>query len=136
MRLAIDIARRSHSERNQVGAVIVDGDNTSVLGIGYNGIEAGGPNEVDSNEPGKEGTIHAEANALLKFNFRDPCVKKMYVTLSPCVVCARMIVNAGISEVIYKDAYRDDSGLALLEARGIGVYKWVELKDTPSSFSF
>ncbi len=113
------ISRRSYDPRNQVGAVIVTADNTQVLAVGYNGNYAGGPNKVESEVPGESGMIHAEINALLKTDYNNPKHKKMYVTLSPCRMCAKAIINAGISEVIYSTEYRDTSGLDLLRSQNV-----------------
>jgi dCMP deaminase len=118
------ISRRSIDPRFKVGAVIVTEDNTQVLSIGYNGDQAGGSNEVESLEPGQSGCIHAEINALIKLDFNNPKKKKMYVTLSPCKMCAKAIVNANINEVIYLEKYRDNSGLILLIDSGIVVRKF------------
>ena len=63
--------------------------------------------------------IHAEINALLKMDYNNPKKKKMYLTLSPCRMCAKAIVNSGIDEVIYKSLYRDESSLKILESSGI-----------------
>lgn len=118
---ATTISKRSIDPRFKVGAVIVTEDNTQVLSIGYNGDQAGGPNEVESLEPGQSGCIHAEINALIKLDFNNPKKKKMYVTLSPCKMCAKAIVNANINEVIYSEKYRDDSGVLLLLKSGVDV---------------
>tara|TARA_Y100000310_G_scaffold310830_1_gene356472 strand:- start:19 stop:438 length:420 start_codon:yes stop_codon:yes gene_type:complete len=119
MEFAISISRRSYDPRYQVGAVIVAGDNTQVLAVGYNGNYAGGPNEVESTIPGQSGMLHAEINALLKMDYNVPKRKKMYITLSPCRMCAKAIVNAGIDEIFYAIEYRDTSGLKILEDSGI-----------------
>ena len=66
------LSKRSYDPRNQVGAVVVTEDNTQVLAVGYNGNHAGGPNEVESLEPGHSGLIHAEINALLKMDYNNP----------------------------------------------------------------
>ena len=118
------ISERSYDSRHKVGAIIVSDDNTQVLAVGYNGNYSGGPNEAESLEPGKSGFIHAEINALLKFDYNFHKKKKMYVTLSPCVMCSKAIINAGISEVIYCDEYRDLSGVELLAANGLKVRKF------------
>jgi dCMP deaminase len=118
---AHNIAKRSYDPRFQVGAVVVTEDNCQVLAIGYNGNYAGGPNEVESQNPGESGMIHAEINALIKLDYNNPKSKKLYLTLSPCRMCAKAIVNSGIDEVIYKDAYRDLSGVNLLNECGITV---------------
>ena len=120
------ISERSYDPRNKVGAVIVTEDNTQVLSIGYNGGWAGGPNEVESLEPGKSGMIHAEINALIKMNYSHHKRKKLYVTLSPCRGCAKAIINGGINRVIYLDDYRDLSGIELLREAGIRVRKFEE----------
>ena len=124
MDFAHSIAQRSYDPRHQVGAVIVTLDNTQVLAIGYNGNYAGGPNEVESDVPGESGMIHAEINALLKMDFNNPKCKKLYITLSPCRMCAKAMVNAGIGEVTYDVEYRDTTGLEILEHSGIIVRRF------------
>ena len=124
MKFAFLVAERSYDPRHQVGAVIINDDNTQVLAIGYNGNFVGGPHTPDSIDPGKSGFIHAEINALLKMDFHFPVRKKMYVTLSPCLMCAKAIINAGIDEVVYKDAYRILDGINLLTANDITVRRF------------
>jgi dCMP deaminase len=123
MSMAETIAQRSYDPRHRVGAVVVSGDNAQVLALGYNGNYAGGPNHVESAEPGRSGMIHAEINALLKLDYNNPKSKVMYLTLSPCRQCAKCIINAGIDEVVYGDEYRDPSGLELLKKAGLNVRK-------------
>lgn len=115
LEFAHSIAKRSYDPRHRVGAVIVTEDNTQVLSVGYNGNYAGGPNEVESIVPGESGMIHAEINALLKMDYNNPKKKKLYLTLSPCKMCAKAIINAGISEVFYSEVYRDESSLKILD---------------------
>lgn len=124
MAMADNIARRSIDPQFRVGAIIVTQDNQQVLSLGYNGMEKGGNNSVDSLERGQSGTIHAENNALIKLDYNNPKDKKMYVTLSPCRHCCRLIVNADVKEVIYRDTYRDTSGFSILERAGIKVRKF------------
>ena len=124
MGFAQSIARRSYDPRRQVGAVIVTEKNTQVLAIGYNGNYSGGPNEVESVAPGESGMIHAEINALLKCDYNNSSKKIMYVTLSPCKMCAKAMVNGGIGEVVYDAEYRDTSGLDLLRDAGVAVRQW------------
>lgn len=124
MDVASSIAKRSYDPRFQVGSIVVSEDNTQVLAVGYNGNHSGGPNVVESEEPGKSGFIHAEINSLLKMDYNNPKRKKMYLTLSPCRMCAKAIVNAGINEVIYKEAYRDTSGVKLLLEQNISVRQY------------
>jgi len=119
MQMAQTIAQRSHDDRHQVGAVVVSSDNTQVLSVGYNGNYSGGPDCAESDEPGQSGLLHAEINALLKLDYNNPKRKILYVTLSPCAMCAKAIVNAGISEVVYDVVYRDTSGLEILRGTNI-----------------
>jgi len=121
MDFAHNIAKRSYDPRFQVGSVIVTNDNCQVLAVGYNGNYAGGPNEAESEIPGQSGMIHAEINALIKLDYNNPKKKKLYLTLSPCRMCAKAIVNAGIDEVVYRESYRDLSGVELLQECGIKV---------------
>jgi dCMP deaminase len=120
---AKSISRRSYDPRHQVGAVVVAEDNTQVLAIGYNGNYRGGPNEVESDVPGQSGMIHAEINALLKMDFNNPKRKKMYITMSPCRMCAKAIVNADIDDIIFSEKYRDTSGLEILTSAGINIHQ-------------
>ena len=115
------ISQRSYDPRHQVGAVVVTYDNTQVLAVGYNGNYAGGPNEVESAVPGESGMLHAEINALLKMDYNNPKKKVMYLTLSPCRMCAKAIVNAGIDAVVYSETYRDESGIVILQECGVEV---------------
>ena len=125
MRFARTIAERSVDPKCQVGCAIVSGDNTQVFAVGYNGDHAGGPNKRDSLEQGRGGFIHAEINALIKCDYNSTKAKIMYITWSPCRMCAKAIINAGISEVIYDLTYHPDtSGLELLEKAGIRVRKF------------
>jgi dCMP deaminase len=124
MEFAHTIARRSYDPRFQVGAVVVTEDNTQVLAVGYNGNYSGGPNEVESEVPGESGMLHAEINALLKMDYNNPKRKKLYLTLSPCKMCAKAVVNAGIDSVIYDENYRDLSGINLLLDAGVDIIKF------------
>ena len=109
------ISKRSVDTKHKVGAVIVTDDNTQVLSVGYNGDQKGGPNCRESLVRGESGFIHAEINALIKCDYNHPKRKKMYMTLSPCDVCAKAIINAGIEEVIYLDEYPESNGINILK---------------------
>ena len=124
---AHSIARRSVDTKHKVGSIIVNSANTQVLSIGYNGDQKGGPNKRESMSIGNSGFIHAEINALIKLDYNNPCKKKMYLTLSPCEVCAKAIVNADIDEVIFNKLYGDGCpGLDILINAGIKVWRWQE----------
>ena len=123
LKIALTISELSTCERSQVGAIVVTEDNSQIVGIGYNGNYAGGPNVCDSWEPGNCGCVHAEQNALLKFSsvlYKDA---KMYVTLSPCKMCAKLIINAGIKQVYYGEKYRDNQPIKLLQDNDIYVQR-------------
>jgi dCMP deaminase len=118
MRMAEELAKRSTCARLQVGTVITDARLQNVVAIGYNGNARGFPNRCDSAEAGKCGCIHSEMNALVKSpgGLRD---KVAFVTASPCVMCAKLIVQASISHVFYRHEYRDRAGLDVLERAGV-----------------
>jgi dCMP deaminase len=123
MNIAREVSRRSADDKYKVGTVIVTGDNTQVLSLGYNGDHAGGPNCRESSDPGESGFIHAEMNALIKLDYNNLKRRVMYVTLSPCKMCAKAIINAGINELVYGEDYRDLSGIDILTGAGIKVRK-------------
>lgn len=123
MSIARTIAMRSYDPRLMVGAIVVSDDNTRLLSLGYNGNYRGGPNEPDSADPGQSGFIHAEVNALVKCDYNFFRKKIMYVTHSPCLSCAKLVVNADISKVVYGEEYRDKSGIDLLRSCGIDVIR-------------
>ena len=123
MDFAVSLSRRSTCRRLNVGCVVVTRDNSRVLSVGYNGSYHGGPNDCDSDEPGNCGCIHAEANSLVKLDYNDPSSKLLYTTWSPCVPCAKLIVNAGIAEVVYLNEYRKLDGVELLRNAGVLIGK-------------
>lgn len=130
MRMAEELAKRSTCSRRQVGTVITNSDLTQVLGVGYNGNARGLPNRCDDPEQsGGCGCIHSEANALLKAGAQG-AGKVMFVTLSPCKMCAKMIVNANVSKVYYRQPYRDaEPGLRVLGEGGVAVVHYNAYRD-------
>ena len=118
MRMAEELAKRSTCSRLQVGTVVTDARLENVLAIGYNGNARGLPNRCDSTVPGQCGCIHSEVNALIKApgSVRD---KVVFVTNSPCVMCAKLVINSGVTHVFYRQAYRDPSGVELLSRAGV-----------------
>jgi dCMP deaminase len=122
MKVAETISTRSYDPRLRVGTIIVSDDNTQVLSVGYNGNYKGGPHEHESNEPGQSGFIHSEINALVKCDYNFSKRKHLYVTHSPCPACSKLIINAEIVRVVYKNEYRDKSGLAMMRSVGIEVF--------------
>ena len=129
MRMAEELAKRSTCARLQVGTVITDAGLENVVAIGYNGNARGFPNKCDSIEQGRCGCIHSEMNALVKApgQMRD---KVAFVTASPCVVCAKLMIQANISYVFYREPYRDPAGLAVLKQGGLVALPYSKWKDT------
>lgn len=127
MTITKSVAERSYDPRLKVGAIVVSDDNTRLLALGYNGNYRGGPHEPDSVDPGYSGFIHAEVNALVKCDYNFNRKKIMYLTHSPCQQCAKLIVNANISEVVYDEEYRDTSGLTILRTCGIIVNRFSDV---------
>ena len=118
MRMAEELAKRSTCARLQVGTVVTDARLENVVAIGYNGNARGLPNQCDSTVPGNCGCIHSEVNALVKApgTAKD---KVVFVTSSPCVMCAKLMINSGATHVFYRSAYRDPSGIELLASAGV-----------------
>jgi len=124
MKFAHSISLRSADAKHKVGAVIVNDENTQVLAIGYNGDQKGGCNKRESMKTGESGFIHAEINALIKCDYNNHRKKIMYVTLSPCKMCSKSIINANIAEVVYDNEYEDGEGINLLRDHGLKVRKF------------
>lgn len=117
-------ASNSYCKRRQVGALIVK--DRMIISDGYNGTPAGFEN-ICEDESGatKPYVLHAEANAITKVaksgnNSQDAT---MYVTASPCIECAKLIIQAGVKRVVYSDEYRLTDGIDLLRRAGIEVEK-------------
>ena len=128
MRMAEELAKRSTCARLQVGTVITDARLEHVVALGYNGNARGFPNECDRPDPGRCGCIHSEMNAVVKApgELRD---KVAFVTASPCVMCAKLMVQAWVSHVFYREAYRDPAGLQVLEAAGVEIVHYTRWRD-------
>ncbi len=118
MRMAEELAKRSTCARLKVGTVITDRHLENVVAIGYNGNARSFPNKCDGPTPGACGCIHSEQNALIKApgGMLD---KVAFVTASPCVTCAKLLIQANISHVFYRETYRDSSGLEVLARAGV-----------------
>jgi dCMP deaminase len=120
LRMAHIWAENSYCERRKVGALLVK--NKMIISDGYNGTPSGFENICeDENEVTKPYVLHAEANAITKVaksnNSSDGAT--LYVTASPCLECAKLIIQAGIIRVVYSEKYRVDDGLILLQRAGI-----------------
>ncbi len=120
LRIAKEWGKLSHCKRKQVGALIVK--DRMIISDGYNGSPTGFENPCEDEEGyTKWYVLHAEANAILKVASSTQSCKgaTLYITLSPCKECSKLIHQAGIVRVVYAKAYRDDSGLQFLEKAGI-----------------
>lgn len=120
MRMAYEWAKLSHCERKQVGALIVKG--RMIISDGFNGAPTGFDNECeDCDGNTKWYVLHAEANAILKVASSTQSCKNatLYITLSPCKECSKLIHQSGIKRVVYANAYKDISGLEFLEKAGV-----------------
>ena len=126
MSLASIMAARSTCLGKKVGAVITDRDMTRVLCVGYNGSYSGGPNQCDNLQPGVCGCLHAEINAILK-NVGDLKQSVLFVTLSPCYNCSKILLNVGIGRVVYLEEYRNSNGIDLLRSNAVIVQKYSNL---------
>ena len=117
-------ARNSYCRRRQVGALIVK-DNM-IISDGYNGTPSGFENICeDENGVTKPYVLHAEANAITKVakSGNSSLGATLYVTAAPCLECSKLIIQAGIRRVVYKDEYRLTDGSDLLKAAGVEVEK-------------
>ncbi|MBR1630417.1 MAG: dCMP deaminase family protein [Paludibacteraceae bacterium] len=120
MRMARIWAENSYCTRRQVGALLVK--NKMIISDGYNGTPSGFENQCeDENNVSKPYVLHAEANAISKIarshNSSDGAT--LYVTASPCMECAKLIIQAGIRRVVYGEEYRIMDGVELLQRAGI-----------------
>lgn len=137
MQTAQTFAQLSHAKRLKVGCIIVKDDR--IISIGYNGMPAGWDNNCEDETlelySGFEGAIHrtvlktkpevlhAESNALAKLARSNESGEgsTLFVTHSPCLDCAKLIYQSGIKKLLYKIAYRDDSGIDFLCKSGVEV---------------
>lgn len=131
MAMAEVAAQRSACRRlTAVGVVIANVEGTQIVSMGYNGQPRRVPHELcDPTTEGQCGCVHAEANALLKAPY-GPEPLTMYTTMSPCVACARLLLNSRVVRLVYRDQYRDMAGLTYL-------LKWsdIEVSHQPSAHS-
>lgn len=120
LRMASEWAELSHCKRKKVGAIIVK--DRMIISDGYNGTPTGFENPCEDEEGyTKWYVLHAEANAILKVaNSTQSCKgATLYITLSPCQQCSKLIHQAGIKRVVYSNKYKDETGLSFLEKAGV-----------------
>ncbi|MBT7623351.1 MAG: dCMP deaminase family protein [Flavobacteriaceae bacterium] len=123
LKMALEWAKLSHCKRRQVGALIVK--NRMIISDGYNGTPTGFENacEDDSNYT-KWYVLHAEANAIMKVSASTQSSEgsTLYITLSPCKECSKLIFQSGIKRLVYHKAYKDSSGLEFLKKAGLEIF--------------
>ena len=140
MKTAEIFAELSHARRLHVGAIVVKDDR--IISIGYNGMPAGWDNDCEyeveefQTEYGvgsklvktgelktKPEVLHAETNAIAKLakSNESGMGATMFITHAPCLDCAKLIYQSGIGSVLYRNSYRDDSGIVFLEKSGIAI---------------
>ena len=122
LRMAKIWAENSYCQRRKVGALVVK--DQMIISDGYNGTPSGFENVCeDENNVTKPYVLHAEANAITKIarsgNSSDGAT--MYITASPCIECAKLIIQAGIKRVIYSEKYSIEDGISLMKKAGIEV---------------
>ena len=122
LRMARIWAENSYCQRRQVGALVVK--DKMIISDGYNGTPSGFENICeDDNGVTKTYVLHAEANAITKLarSSNNSDGSTLYVTASPCIECAKLIIQSGIRRVVYGEKYRLTDGIELLQRAGIEV---------------
>jgi dCMP deaminase len=115
-------AENSHCKRSQVGCLIVN--NRQIISDGYNGTPSGFSNNCEDCDNNTLPTVlHAEANAITKIAKSTNSAEgsTLYVTLSPCFDCAKLIIQAGIKRIVYSEVYRKTDSFKLFEEAGIEI---------------
>jgi len=124
-------SKLSYAKRLHVGAVIVKGN--QIIGTGYNGMPTGWENNCeltleDGTLKTKPEVLHAESNAIAKVSRSTESSEgaTLFCTHAPCIDCAKLIYQAGISTVYYREQYRDDSGLKFLSQGNVNVHQYYD----------
>ena len=128
LRMAREWSKLSYCKRKQVGALIVR--DKMIISDGYNGTPSGFEN-ICEDEQGytKWYVLHAEANAILKVAGSTQSCRgaTLYITMSPCQQCSKLIHQAGIKRLVYHEGYKDNSGIQFLEKAGVAITHISEL---------
>ena len=122
LKMALEWAKLSYCKRRQVGALIVK--NNMIISDGYNGTPTGFENTCEDDENyTKWYVLHAEANAIMKVSASTQSSEgaTLYVTLSPCRECSKLIFQSGIKRIVYSKKYKDQSGIDFLLKSGVEV---------------
>lgn len=130
LRMAREWGKLSRCNRKQVGAIIVK--DRMIISDGYNGTPSGFDNDCEDDEGiTKWYVLHAEANAILKVASSTQSCRgaTLYITLSPCRECSKLIHQAGIIRVVYQQAYKDNSGLDFLRKANVDLINMPEIQE-------
>jgi dCMP deaminase len=130
LRMARIWAENSYCKRRQVGALIVK--NQMIISDGYNGTPSGFENVCeDENNVTKPYVLHAEANAITKVaaSSNSSSGATIYITSSPCIECAKLIIQSGIRRVVYSENYHTDEGRLLLKRAGV-IVDYIDINKT------
>jgi dCMP deaminase len=122
LRMAKEWSENSYCKRSKVGCLVVK--NKTIISDGYNGTPTGFPNECeDCNNKTLPLVLHAEANAITKLSQNTVTSQgaTMYITLSPCYECAKLIIQSGIKRIVFSEFYRITDSLELLSQAGIEI---------------
>ncbi|MFT7072542.1 deoxycytidylate deaminase [Patiriisocius sp. Uisw_017] len=130
LRMAREWSKLSYCDRRQVGALIVK--DKMIISDGYNGTPSGFENICEDTEGDtKWYVLHAEANAILKVAASTQSCKgaTLYITMSPCKDCSKLIHQSGIKRLVYLHGYKDDSGIRFLDKAGVSI---IQINDIDS----
>ena len=125
LKMALEWAKLSHCKRKKVGALIVK--NRMIISDGYNGTPSGFDNCCeDKNEKTHWYVLHAEANAILKTagSTHDCSGSTLYLTMSPCKDCSKLVHQAGIKRLVYLNKYKDPTGINFLKEAGVEIIEF------------
>jgi dCMP deaminase len=134
-RILLEIAKLSNSSTNKVACMALHRNFTKIASFGYNGSYSGAPinpktgTEEDSLNPGESGFIHAEVNMIAKFREIDPHNYIVLLTLSPCKMCTKILVNSGFRYIYWIENYRETEHLRIFDECGIRYGNVSELKE-------
>ena len=124
LKMASVWAKLSYCKRKQVGALIVK--DRMIISDGYNGTPSGFDNSCEDEQGNTQWfVLHAEANAILKLASSTQSAKDatLYLTLSPCKECSKLVLQSGIKKLVYLDDYKDNDGIEFLKNHGIEILK-------------
>lgn len=133
LKMATEWAKLSHCSRKQVGALIVR--EGMIISDGYNGTPSGFPNKCEDDSGNTQWyVLHAEANAILKVarSTNSAVGATLYLTLSPCQECSKLVLQSGIRRLVFINQYKDDQGIRFLKEAGVEVVQ-LSLEETPQT---